>query len=449
MSTNSSAMLSQLGTIDVSEEDNEKTGDTNGVFADVITLADRKATIEGQVTESLTDSDDQGDDDDGRVEEVAENVETTVTDNAAEPQTPDTDPQPSSTPTLSPASIAEPIFAELKAESKKLAAKAQAVVNARFRQAGRCAGYIQTFGGDEGLIRADLESRGVDWPDANCLNPVETVLAREFIFEDEDCVALKNRVSEFARIIRHLVRMKITKADDALVYIKKNKGLRGLYAKLDADGNLRIEDEKEEVTGTDTIQTDAQKTETAQQAAEQPNGWDSAQTGTVACAVTKKVEQVVADAKVVIADATGTLDLSSDAVRAEAAFKQIEAEALEAEKLLKAAQMAAEAAAEKAEDELAGQIEEAQRIAMEKAAEVGRAQRLLDLAQRVKKVPVWGDGRFTGEARPASMAGGEWAYGNVSCVLIHTDEEGTFHVIGNVTPPWQDFCGLIDTQFPA
>lgn len=429
----------------------DATADVPSVLGELVALPKRKATTVDEATESQTESN-AGQKTDGVTEEVADAIEKPVTENPSEPKAPDTDPEQPSAPTPSPASVADPIYAEMKVESKKLATKAKAVVHGRFRQAGRCAAYIRAFDGDEALIRADLEERGVKWPDANCLNPVETVLTREYIFEGEDCVNIKNRVSEFARVIRHLVRMKITKADDVLVYIKKNKGLRGLYSKLDAEGNLRIEgdeEEKEEITGTDTIQTDAQQAETAEQASVQPNGWDTAQTGTVACAVTKKVEQVVADATVIIADATGTLDLSSDAAQAESVFKQVEAEALEAEKALKTAQMAAEAAAEKAEDELAGQIEEAQRVAMEKAAEVGRAQRLLDLAQRVKKVPVWGAGEFTNTARPASTVGDEWAHGGFSCVLIHTNEDGAFHVIGNITPPWQDFLELINTQFSA
>ncbi len=280
-----------------------------------------------------------------------------------------------------------------------------------------------TFGNDETLIRADLTARGVKWPEENCKLPVPTILTREFIFEGEDCTTLKNRVSEFARVVMHLARQKMSDPEKVVRHFKENGGLRGLYAKLDAEGNVRILDGEDGPAKP----SDAPKPNTVNPpaiACQQSHGGERVDRH--APGVEQPMHRASVSAK--LAAAVHEYELASQsATQANKDLSRIETEA----------EQKAQVEQTKLTTQQQALIADAKVKAVRAAEMAQPLQQRVNLLRRIEKLPVWAvvkvsEGRLPPESAHPNSAGDHFG---VSVLIVHNVDHETVEILANVTPP--------------
>jgi hypothetical protein len=320
------------------------------------------------------------------------------------------------------------LLVKMRKDRNGIIGKSKALNIARYRMSGDIAAYHALVGGDEATIRKLIEAEGGTWPEANAKNPAVRALVQHYLFPLEDCSSLQPRISEWCRIVVTLLAQGLASANAAQRFLEGNGGVRGVYSTYGEDGHLRPVEQTAEVNPT--VSTD-DPGKTAEGAAES------------ACRALIMVptSQIGAVPAVVI---SSTLDMTEEIAKTKAELMVIEAEAEAAGKALDEASNEAEAAADEAKAAFASAVEEAERIAQEMAAIAEEAERRLEVLTRLKGVKVWGVGNFGPDFPPSTM-GDDWAHSGVSCVLIHTSADGTFRVISNVTPSWDEFEGILDS----
>lgn len=135
---------------------------------------------------------------------------------------------------------AEASFMMAEKRRTVLIGKSKQLNEVRYEIAGHVAKFIHDMDGDETAIRPYVEQRGVTWPLAQCKRPSQHALSVHFILAGEEGVNLKSRISEWSKVLVVLGANKVF-GKEAVAFITKHGGVKGVYAGFDNNGHQRRE----------------------------------------------------------------------------------------------------------------------------------------------------------------------------------------------------------------
>lgn len=321
-------------------------------------------------------------------------------------------------------------FEELVKCSKSYRTKVKQLANARNSVLGAIARFIEAAEGNVAIIRAFVEGHGYTWPQANAVNPAESAMVKMFIYPDDDIAIVGNRVSEAAKIVKVLVTQGHTSPDSAKTFISGNGGIKGIYGKFGNDGHPKPEPEAS-VEGSEAALTPSSKAEQS------------------AVAESTGTSQSVVSVKANI------IDLTAELAEAEARRKEVVKSATVAnekyQKAVSEVEQAAKKEAEQAETKVYDLAKEKENRLKEEAAqaaeEAKQAESRVEVLETLKTTSCLGKGTFYDGTIPSSPFFEKGEHAGFSFLLVHNNGDGSFDVIGNLTPNHESFMGITNRTF--